>query len=241
MAKEKEAIIKRKEEALAHFNDYLNACINCDDEKQNKKASLLSYWIKDYISYLKNEDDFNPRKLIKYKRGDIIKVNLGFNIGNEEGGLHYAVVVDNNNALNSSIITVIPLTSYKKNAKINSNYDVYIGNELYTKLHTKILSELSGLEKYIQKINKELKEVSSTSFFSTDNDINRQMNQCKKILKEISRMKEGSIALVGQITTISKMRIYDPKNSSNVLSNIRLSNENLDKINDMIKKLYLFK
>ena len=33
----------------------------------------------------------------------------------------------------------------------------------------------------------------------------------KKVEKEILKMKKGSIALVSQITTISKQRIYDPK------------------------------
>ena len=42
---------------------------------------------------------------------------------------------------------------------------------------------------------------------------------------EIKNMKKGSIALVNQITTISKIRIYDPKRNDDVLSKIRLSNE----------------
>ena len=49
-----------------------------------------------------------------------------------------------------------------------------------------------------------------------------------KIGLEISRMKEGSIALVNQITTISKMRIFDPRNIRGVLSGVSLSEENMD-------------
>lgn len=33
-------------------------------------------------------------------------------------------------------------------------------------------------------------------------------------------MKEGSIALVNQITTVSKMRIFDPRNLKGVLAGI---------------------
>ena len=51
-------------------------------------------------------------------------------------------------------------------------------------------------------------------------------------------MKKGSIALIGQITTISKMRIHNPKNSNDVLSGIKLSNEKLDMIDNEIRKLY---
>ena len=38
----------------------------------------------------------------------------------------------------------------------------------------------------------------------------------EKIGLEISRMKEGSIALVNQITTVSKIRIFDPRNLKEV-------------------------
>ena len=54
---------------------------------------------------------------------------------------------------------------------------------------------------------------------------------------EISKMKRGSIALVNQITTISKIRIYDPKKNKDMLSGITLSEESLDKIDyEIIKK-----
>ena len=49
---------------------------------------------------------------------------------------------------------------------------------------------------------------------------------------------KGSIALVNQITTISKMRIYDPKTDYDVLSNIKLSNEKLDLLDAEIIKRY---
>ena len=56
--------------------------------------------------------------------------------------------------------------------------------------------------------------------------------------KEITKMKTGSIALVGQIRTISKIRIYDPKTNFDVLSNVKLSNEKLDLIDHEIIALY---
>lgn len=61
-----------------------------------------------------------------------------------------------------------------------------------------------------------------------------------KIGQEISLMKEGSVALVNQVTTISKMRIFDPRNIKGVLSGISLSAESMDKINQKIKELYVF-
>ena len=57
--------------------------------------------------------------------------------------------------------------------------------------------------------------------------------------KEISKMKKGSIALVSQITTISKQRIYDPKTSSDILANLRVSDNTLDLIDSKIKELFI--
>ena len=53
-------------------------------------------------------------------------------------------------------------------------------------------------------------------------------------------MKEGSIALVNQITTVSKMRIYDPRNLRGVLAGISLTKESMEKVNKKVKELYIF-
>lgn len=68
-----------------------------------------------------------------------------------------------------------------------------------------------------------------------------QQEYLVKIGLEISRMKEGSIALVNQVTTISKMRIFDPRNLKGVLSGVSLSEENMKKINQKLQDLYVFK
>ena len=58
---------------------------------------------------------------------------------------------------------------------------------------------------------------------------------------EIQKMKKGSIALTRQITTISKIRIYDPKTSHDVLSGVRLSNEKLDAIDNAVSEYFIGK
>lgn len=51
-------------------------------------------------------------------------------------------------------------------------------------------------------------------------------------------MKKGSIALVNQITTISKQRIYYPKSSKDLLAGVRLSNSSLDLLDKKINELF---
>ena len=77
-----------------------------------------------------------------------------------------------------------------------------------------------------------------TNFNAVTFDI---LDNAGKVSNEASRMKSGSIALVNQITTISKIRIYDPKTDNDILSHIRLSDETLNKIDDEIKKMFVYK
>ena len=192
----------------------LNQLLSYHIENNNfKKANLLSYWFEDFCKYNLAEEKFNPRLLKRYKRGSVIKVNLGFNVGNEEGGLHYCIVLDKSNALSSGTLTVIPLTSKKENKQYNIS-TVNLGNEIY--LNQKILD--SNPQK-------------------SDFDIN--LKYFEKLQNEILKMKKGSIALVSQITTISKQRIYDPKTSFDILSNLRVSNHTLDLIDTKIKELFI--
>lgn len=128
------------------------------------------------------------------------------------------MVVDMHNPISSPTITIIPLSSIKDNKKIHHN-DVYLGTQIYDALFTK-------LKKYKNDCS------------DTITDISVQ-NEIEKIKLELKRMKKGSFAIVNQITTISKMRIYDPKYPKDILNGIRLSCENLDLINEKLKKLYV--
>lgn len=203
----------------------LNQLLSYHIENNNfKKANLLSYWFEDFCKYNLAEEKFNPRLLKRYKRGSVIKVNLGFNVGNEEGGLHYYIVLDKSNALSSGTLTVIPLTSKKENKQYN-NSTVNLGNEIY--LNLKKICDNAYLNQKILDSNLQ----------KSDFDIN--LKYFEKLQNEILKMKKGSIALVSQITTISKQRIYDPKTSFDILSNLRVSNHTLDLIDTKIKELFI--
>lgn len=264
-----------KDAALSKINDLLNGYINDPKPEHLKKANLISYWLENYIAYIQREEIFEPSRLKRYERGDIIKVNFGFNVGSEYGGLHYAIVLDKENARNSPVITVIPLTSYTDGDNIHSN-DVFLGNELYLKLQLKIRGLKQNLSTERQQtetlrasiqtlldiLEPLLNEVASTddvnkitmndeqesafnqaieqlkSIQAHEKNIQKQESLLNKASLEIAKMKNGSVALPNQITTISKQRIYDPKNSYDVLSGVKLSPDGLDKLNNGLKKLF---
>lgn len=72
------------------------------------------------------EPNFNPSSIPELKRGDVILVNLGFNIGDEYGGEHVAIVLRDSN-INSKRVLILPITSQEPKNKNNPIY-VKIGN-----------------------------------------------------------------------------------------------------------------
>ena len=259
-------LIKNINRAKHKVDSILGKYSKANDIKLNKKANLLSYWIVDYLKMIDKEQTFKPNLLKKYKRGDILKVNLGFNIGHEEGGLHYVVVVSNSNANSSDLLTIVPLTSKKPKSKI-TKYDIDLGTTLYDRLDAKLNDEMYILKKKLtvyhdkeqvlnKKISKLIKATYDNSQKPMDNpkliqaldeyqklimkidSFNNDIATAHKDQTELIHMKSGSIALVGQITTISKLRIHNPKNTHEALHGIRLSNEELNLIDNKILELY---
>ena len=219
-----------KNEMLAKFDDYLTGLI---EGEQKAKAEKISFWILDWINYLDREENFSPNKMLKYKRGSIVKVHLGFNVGSEEGGLHYAIVIDADNDLSNPVFTVIPLTSVKPHTdldKLGKN-QIFIGNEIYEKLTNKLkklLSKLSSIQ---------LPEATEEELAKFQNEL----AYAKRIKAEIDKMMTGSIALIGQVTTVSKLRIFDPRNRYGVLKGLRVSDDILNKIDEHLQKNFFKK
>ena len=151
------------------------------------------------------------------------------------------------------MVTVIPLTSFIEGDELH-NDDVFLGNEIYKSLKLKYdtISQMLAKEKeeqdeYVTAIEllKEEKYKKALDKISREFEEKRKKNeydtlQFEKIGKEITNMKNGSVALINLTTTISKMKIYDPKTSKGVLSGIRLTEESIEKINTKVKEFFIF-
>lgn len=102
----------------------------------------------------------------------------------------------------------------------------------------KVKSEIDELEKLVADASK---KASSEHFSTIDTKLGtarKELELLAKMRAEVLKMKHGSIALVSQITTVSKIRIYDPKTDHDILSGIKLSNEKLDLIDYEIRKSF---
>jgi mRNA-degrading endonuclease toxin of MazEF toxin-antitoxin module len=96
----------------------------------SKTQTIIIDWIIKWSRYLRLESTFKPEYIPRYKRGDIVYVDFGFNVGNEYGGIHYAAVLEVHNHKGNGNIIIIPLTSLdtdKTKDDVPSS-DLYLGS-----------------------------------------------------------------------------------------------------------------
>lgn len=214
----------QKNSATIHKDNSLNrldsSFIKHIDLKEYKTSHLLAYWIYDFSNYHDEEKTFDTTKMITFKRGNIIKANLGFNIGHELGGLHYCIVLNKNDNPKNGTLNVIPLTSKNKNYKGCVN----LGNEIY-----EILNKNLQLEKdFLYNLVKENEDSGITD------QMQKELEYIHKLSVEIKKMKQNSVALINQITTISKQRLFD----IDILHKVKLSSNTLNKLDKAILETF---
>lgn len=262
---DKEKISKEKEYVLNQIDSFIENLASDD----LKKANIFTKQLKQYINMLCFERKFNPSKNIAYNRGNVIRVDFGYNVGSELGGPHYAVVLNNYNSKKSDTLSVVPLSSKKDKTVHKSKVD--IGDELYQKIDEKRLKLLEQIKptllslredaivkciasrmltsdtaKFILNLASEddLSELKSL-FNEADNIMLQKAQSIEDPLWEYSdiylgleHMKHGSVVLASQIKTISKIRICDPKGTSDILYGISLSEKSMALIDEKIKEQF---
>lgn len=77
------------------------------------KFVKLDEWLEKESNIFENETKPRKRNYPKFKRGQIIKVDFGINIGTELSHTHFAIVLNNDDTINNDNLTVIPITSKK--------------------------------------------------------------------------------------------------------------------------------
>lgn len=232
-------LIRFQKQLIRRYWHYMNRLV----KEKYKNAALLSYWLRDYLQYLQNEDRFNPRFNIRYQRGQIVYVNFGYRIGSELGGCHYAIVLDVQNSKNNSQLTVVPMKSKRqKKTSYSKVYHVDLHGEIRALLENKAVSisnpSIAHLNELIQKHG--LKGIQQDKALQKETaDIKRCVKQARAIIEFAeNKMNHESIADVGQICTISKMRIVHPIKKGDVLTSVCLSSQSMARIEEKIRTLF---
>ncbi|MCK3928168.1 growth inhibitor PemK [Streptococcus suis] len=262
-------------QTITELEEYLHH-LTKNGDPDDARADKISQWVESWTKYLKQEKKFNPRSIPAFKRGSIVYVDLGFNVGTEYGGIHYAIVLNKKDSRNNTLLHILPLTSIKETTDVDNlkYYQLSLSNEIHRLLiqkaqnNIKLITEKKIIfeekqEKIDQKID-ELKSILKDQVVSEDlnprfeeyfenelsnvtseqqevdkivRDMTAQSEYLEKLINKIKNLKMGSIALLNQVTTISKLRLLDPINKKSLLTDITLSAETLDIIDDALKNI----
>lgn len=262
-------------QVIQELEDYLNSLVK-HGEPKDKRADKIDQWIESWTKYLKREQEFNPRSLPLFKRGSVIVVDLGFNVGSEYGGIHYAIVLNKRDSRRNHLLHILPLTSIMEKTDLEKlkYYQLSLSDEIHRLLIQKAIKGLQIIDEKrnsciseIHLLNNKLSEIESLaneqqkdpdtnpkleSYLKTEisnvkskleelekivNQITSQSIYIEKLVEKISKLKKGSIALLNQVTTISKLRILDPINQRSFFNDIVLSTETLDIIDAALKNI----
>lgn len=108
---------------ICKLKNYYYGTKNIDGVEKKELSNRLE-WFNDYFSMFNNPTVFHKDDLPDFKRGNIVLVKLGFNIGKEFGGRHYCIVL-RDSSVNNKRVLILPITSKKPSdyeAFKNSSY-----------------------------------------------------------------------------------------------------------------------
>lgn len=179
------------------MNKQLKKLEHVIENMDEKRGGIFLEWLHNQNKYLVWEENFNPLKLKKYKRGEVVLAHFGFNVGSEYGGMHYAVVVKKDKKSNP-ILNVVPLSSLKEG---QTSTDLH-SDEVY-------LGSIDGLnEKEAIAILNQMRPVSKIRVFkprfSTDDLVLLSDPQLDAIDEKISSMYTKKKGIEGKFEKIEE-------------------------------------
>lgn len=205
--------VMKRNEALTRATTNLAEICNLSKDSLNKKYQYLPFWLEKESNLLLRELK-NPRKYFNtYKRGTIVRVDFGVNIGCEFSQVHYAIVLNKKDNRLSETISVMPLTSKDKGSNLN------IGNVIF--------------DNAMKTINVQLEKVEAEKEIQNDD-----VYKLFEVIKFYSLNPISSFACYRNIITISKTRIKKPLNEYDFINKAICDDIVMEKIDKEIIKYY---
>ncbi|HJA27883.1 MAG TPA: type II toxin-antitoxin system PemK/MazF family toxin [Candidatus Limosilactobacillus intestinigallinarum] len=180
----------------------------------------------------KEADNHLPRRYYYYRRGTVIRVNFGTNLGSEFSNIHFAIVLDKRDSPNKKTLTVLPLTSKQRSNRFS------LGHEVFSQTVGLLKVQMNLLKKRIEEAEQALKNGTLTD--KEYKDLRKDFNDLMRVLDTYKAYDKNSYVRLSDITTISKLRIerinkYDPS------GRIRLSSQQMALISHKLMQLFLNK
>lgn len=197
----------------------------------NQKFRYLPNWLDSTSYYYQKEAAKHlPKNYYYFKRGTVIRVNFGTNLGSEFSNIHFAIVLDKKDSPKKRTLTVLPLTSKQKSNRFS------LGHEVFSQTVTLLDAQARHMQDRLKKASQSIQSLSQKDYDQLEKDL----SALSKVIDIYKVYDKNSYVRVSDITTISKLRIerinkYDPSGK------IRLSSQQMALISQELMNLYLNK
>ncbi|AEL11236.1 MULTISPECIES: type II toxin-antitoxin system PemK/MazF family toxin [Streptococcus] len=230
--------------------------------KNNNKFRFLPNWLEKESNLFLSETQNTSKSYNVLKRGSLIFVDFGINIGSELSNRHWAVVLNKNDSPKSRNLTVLPISSKEKKFSVMIDEVIQqkskrfllpildkIGFDYFSIIHYALTEitpfDLGSAEEIYQEFliqygdaynSESAKEIyDNGAGMEKVENTNRKL---KDLVNHYQRFNKISYAKCDQIKTISKDRIIYI-NELDPCGKIKVSDETLDRIDEKLKELYL--
>lgn len=180
------------------------------DDWRLKESRLL---MKEAVMFEYNLDDRNSVKKVQtyrtFKRGTIVRVDFGVNLGSEMSQVHFGIVLNKYDSQKNNVLTVIPLTS------AYSRFNLDLGDLI--------------VETLVKKIEEEMTLCAIESEHDSSITVTR-LSKLDTLIKYYKYSIKHTYACCSLITTISKTRLLKPINEYDIIGTSICSDEVLNKI-----------
>lgn len=219
-------------------------------------------WLEKESNLFLSETQNTSKSYNVLKRGSLIFVDFGINIGSELSNRHWAVVLNKNDSPKSRNLTVLPISSKEKKFSVMIDEVIQqkskrfllpildkIGFDYFSIIHYALTEitpfDLGSAEEIYQEFliqygdaynSESAKEIyDNGAGMEKVENTNRKL---KDLVNHYQRFNKISYAKCDQIKTISKDRIIYI-NELDPCGKIKVSDETLDRIDEKLKELYL--
>ena len=213
------------------------ACNRFELISQDIKISKLKYLhrslnFKSNIHY--NENEGKTYKYQKYKRGSVVMVNFGTNIGYELSGNHFAVVMNKDDNNRNGLLTLIPLTSKNKSQYLELNDSIL---DLVLNAQNKYIRMLIDTQKNLKNHNKEMENTLKNVRINIDkiNELRGDEKHLEKSIEEIDKMLEENYKYLDKV---DELKCITEKENKEIEENMEKVYVVLDKYNEKNKTSY---
>lgn len=238
---------------MSNYDNQNNGKINTSSKKfkivansNSPKGKFLANWLLTKSYHLEREITPRPSQFYDtYKRGTVVMVDFGVNIGNEMSNRHFGIVLNKTDNKKNGIMTVLPLSSKSSPHYLKLNDELFniIVEDIGEKLDS-LLSELNEVEKVLEESNlndkKSITEADTSKIETVRKYLLEKLaaasdkqKKLEDILKVYAKYNKDTYVCTKNIQTLSKLRVfkineYDPSGS------MRISKSTMERIDSEI-------